>query len=94
MNTYDADMDTRVTESRVMETGLWLDASLFLVRSIIGQIDVYVRLGTWNLEISAYGQDYAIDSVHFISQVGKVHAQQEAANSDRPTGINLANLRG
>lgn len=40
----------------------------FLVRSIIGQIDVYVRLGTGD---RAYvGKDYAIDSV-------RVHVAQQ-----------------
>lgn len=44
----------------------------FLVRSIIGQIDVYVRLGTGD---RAYvGKDYAIDSV----RVHVAQQQQEA----------------
>lgn len=50
------------------------------MRSIIGQIDVYVRpwIGHTGPRVAAYGQDYAIDSA---VRVAKVHAQQEAASA-------------
>lgn len=69
------------------------------MRSIIGQIDVYVRLGTG---VRAYvGKDYAIDSVrvHVAQQQQEAVTETETdtetdATRAGPKGINLANLRG
>lgn len=70
------------------------------MRSIIGQIDVYVRLGTGD---RAYvGKDYAIDSVrvHVAQQQQEAVTETEtdtetvATRAGWPKGINLANLRG